>query len=113
MRSLLPMPIYLGRIEQRDPQGEGALHDVTRGARRVAVPVAPLAYPNCHVPRPIRLVRPIPSISRFHAPHGTDRPPPGREQIRVVDYACPPGSSPRRIVVGPGHLYVKVQSTTA
>jgi hypothetical protein len=43
--------VYLGRIEQRDPQREGALHDVAGDTRGVVVPVAPLAraeLPGAH-----------------------------------------------------------------
>jgi hypothetical protein len=39
----LTHPVYLGRIEKRDPQIKGALHDVTGGTGGVTVPVAPLA----------------------------------------------------------------------
>jgi hypothetical protein len=35
--------VHLGRIEQRDPQSQGALHDVASGTRGVAVPVTPFA----------------------------------------------------------------------
>ena len=33
--------VHLGGIEQRDPKGERAMHDVAGGARRVRVSVAP------------------------------------------------------------------------
>ena len=37
----LAQPVHLGRVEQRDAQGAGALHDVAGGARGVGVAVAP------------------------------------------------------------------------
>jgi hypothetical protein len=36
-------PVYLGGVEQRDPQRTGPLHDVASGAGGVTVAVAPLA----------------------------------------------------------------------
>ena len=37
----LAQPVHLGRVEQRDAHGAGALHDVAGGTRGVVVAVAP------------------------------------------------------------------------
>jgi hypothetical protein len=38
----LAQPVHLGRVEQRDAHGAGALHDVSRGTSGVVVAVTPL-----------------------------------------------------------------------
>jgi hypothetical protein len=54
----LTHPVYLGRIEQRDPKSRARCAMSRAKPRGVAVRVSHPLEPNCQVPRPTRLTLP-------------------------------------------------------